>query len=28
VQVPFFVEENDLIKVDTRTAEYIERITK
>lgn len=28
VQVPFFIEENDLIKVDTRTGEYIERITK
>ena len=28
VQVPFFIEENDLIKVDTRTGEYIERITE
>ncbi|MDH5405726.1 MAG: elongation factor P [Candidatus Aminicenantes bacterium] len=28
VQVPFFIEENDLIKVDTRTGEYIERTTK
>ena len=28
VNVPLFVEENDLIKVDTRTSEYIERIKK
>jgi elongation factor P len=28
VQVPLFVEEGDLIKVDTRTGEYVERVTK
>lgn len=28
VQVPLFLEEGDIIKIDTRTGEYIERITK
>jgi len=28
VQVPFFIEEGDIIKVDTRTGTYLERITK
>lgn len=28
VQVPLFLEESDIIKVDTRTGEYIERVTK
>jgi len=28
VQVPLFIEENDIIKVDTRTGEYIERVSK
>jgi elongation factor P len=28
VQVPLFVDEGDLIKVDTRTGEYVERVTK
>ncbi len=27
VQVPLFLEEGDIIKIDTRTAEYIERVT-
>ena len=27
-QVPLFLEEGDIIKIDTRTGEYIERITK
>jgi len=28
VQVPLFLEEGDIIKIDSRTGEYIERITK
>jgi elongation factor P len=28
VQVPLFLEEGDIIKIDTRTGEYIERVTK
>jgi elongation factor P len=28
VQVPLFIEEGDIIKVDTRTGEYIERVSK
>ncbi|UCD71933.1 MAG: elongation factor P [Syntrophobacterales bacterium] len=28
VQVPLFLEEGDIIKIDTRTGEYVERITK
>jgi elongation factor P len=28
VQVPFFVEVGDIIKVDTRTGEYVERVEK
>ena len=28
VQVPLFLEEGDIIKIDTRTGEYVERVTK
>jgi elongation factor P len=28
VQVPFFVEVGDIIKIDTRTGEYVERVSK
>ena len=28
VQVPLFIKEGDLIKIDTRTGEYVERVTK
>ncbi|MCS7280554.1 MAG: elongation factor P [Desulfobacterota bacterium] len=28
LQVPLFINEGDLIKIDTRTGEYIERVTK
>ncbi|WP_035588049.1 elongation factor P [Hippea jasoniae] len=28
VQVPFFLKEGDIIKIDTRTGEYVERINK
>lgn len=28
IQVPLFVEEGDVIKIDTRTGEYIERVSK
>jgi len=28
IQVPLFVEEGDMVKIDTRTGEYIERILK
>jgi elongation factor P len=28
VQVPLFVSEGDIIKVDTRTGEYVERVSK
>ena len=28
VQVPLFLEEGDIIKIDTRTGEYIERVTE
>lgn len=28
VQVPLFLEEGDIIKIDTRTGEYVERITR
>jgi elongation factor P len=28
VQVPLFVEEGDIVKIDTRTGEYIERVSK
>jgi elongation factor P len=27
IQVPFFINTNDIIKVDTRTGEYLERIS-
>ncbi len=28
VQVPFFIKEGDVVKVDTRTGEYVERVSK
>jgi elongation factor P len=28
IQVPFFISEGDIVKVDTRTGEYIERVSK
>lgn len=28
IQVPFFINEGDIIKVDTRTGDYIERVSK
>jgi len=28
VQVPFFIKEGDIIKIDTRTGEYVERVNK
>jgi elongation factor P len=28
VQVPLFLNEGDVLKVDTRTGEYIERVSK
>ncbi|WP_022670376.1 elongation factor P [Hippea alviniae] len=28
VQVPFFLKEGDIIKIDTRTGEYVERVNK
>jgi elongation factor P len=28
IQVPFFISEGDVVKVDTRTGEYIERVSK
>jgi elongation factor P len=28
VQVPLFVNEGDLLKIDTRTGEYVERVRK
>ena len=28
ILVPMFIQENDVIKVDTRTGNYLERITK
>jgi len=26
VQVPFFIEEGDVVRIDTRTGEYVERV--
>jgi len=28
IQVPLFLEEGDIVKIDTRTGEYVERVTK
>jgi len=28
VQVPFFIKEGDIVKIDTRTGEYVERVNK
>jgi elongation factor P len=28
IQVPLFVEEGEVVKIDTRTGQYIERVSK
>jgi len=28
VQVPLFIEEGEILKIDTRTGEYVERVKK
>ncbi len=28
IQVPFFIKEGDIVKIDTRTGEYVERVNK
>jgi elongation factor P len=28
IQVPFFIKEGDILRIDTRTGEYVERVNK